>query len=133
MDYTHFIGYCLLGFIPAMGVFSQLGPMRRARIPLLAWWLFLTVGSVICFYAMSHSTVPSFSARVTAVGKTYDYVDREIYSGYHRNSIYGFLFVPDGGDPISMKPKSSCQAGPIPRFSTGASFVLCTCTTPREP
>ena len=80
--------------------------LRRSNaglwIPPLAWWLFLALGTVVFFYGLSHSTVPSFSRRITAVGKAYDHVDREIHNGYHHDTIYGFRFVPDGGNPINL-------------------------------
>ena len=106
MDYSHFMVCSLLGFGPALGIFFLLGAKRRAWIPPLGWWLSLTLGAVIFFFGMSHSTVPSFSTRITAVGTAYDYVEREIYTGYHHDTIYGFRFVPEGGGgggPINIE------------------------------
>jgi hypothetical protein len=99
MDYAHYIGCALLGFSPALATFFLLGAKRRAWIPHLAWWLSLILGVVICFYGMSHATIPSFSTRITAVGKFYDYVERE---GYRGDATYSFRFVPEGGEAINI-------------------------------
>jgi hypothetical protein len=99
MDYAHFLGCALLGFGPALAIFFLLGAKRRARIPHLAWWLSPILGAVICFYGLSHSTIPSFSTRITAMGKFYDYVRRE---GYRGDTTYGFRFVPEGGEAINI-------------------------------
>src|SRR4051794_4002555 len=96
----------LLGAGPALAIFFLLRAKRRAWIPPLGWWFFLAMGSVIFFYGLSHSTVPSFSKRVTAVGTACDYVEREIHTGYHHDTIYGFRFVPEnggGGGPINIE------------------------------
>src|ERR1017187_7173347 len=103
MDSAHSIGYCWLGFASAAAVFYLLRSKRRAWIPPLAWWLSLGLGVVIYFYGRSHSTMPSFSTRITAVGKAYSYAQREIQSGGHQNAIYGFLFLPEGGEPINIE------------------------------
>lgn len=103
MDYTHFMGCALLGCAPAMVIFFLLRAKRRAWIPCLGWWLSLAVGVILAFYAMSHSTTPSFSARITMVGKAYDYTEREIHSGYHHDTIYSFRLVPEGKDPIQIE------------------------------
>src|SRR5208282_3734800 len=99
MDYAHYIGCGLLGFGPAFAIFFLLGAERRARIAHLAWWRSLILGVVLCFYGLFHSTIPSFSTRVTAVGKLYDYVERE---GYRGDTTYGFRFVPEGGEAINI-------------------------------
>jgi hypothetical protein len=99
MDYAHFIGCALLGFSPALAIFFLLGAERRARIPLLGWWLSLILGVVICFYGLFHSSIPSFSPRITAVGTFYDHVERE---GYRGDTTYGFRFVPEGGEAINI-------------------------------
>lgn len=105
MDYTHFMGCSLLGLGPALAILVLFGSNRRVRIPRLVWWLSLIMGAVILVYGDSHSTMPSFSPRITAVGKTYDYVKREIHTGYHHDSVYGFRFVPEGGEPIHIETK----------------------------
>ena len=109
----------LLGAGPAFAIFFLLRPKRRAWIPPLAWWLFLAMGAVLFFYGLSHSTVPSFSRRITAVGKAYDHVDREIHTGYHRETVYGFRFVPDGGNPINIETQII-----LPNWNTPAIFDL---------
>jgi hypothetical protein len=103
MDYSHYMVCALLGCGPALAVFFLLRAKRRAWIPPLAWWFSLGVGVVIGFYGMSHSTTPSFSARITAVGKAYSYMEREIHTGYHHDTIYGFRFTPDSGEPINIE------------------------------
>ena len=103
MDFTLHMECCLLGGGPALAIFFALGAKRRAWIPPLAWWLSLILGVVIGGYAMFHSTMPSFSTRITAVGRAYDYVEREIHSGYHHDTIYGFQLVPEGRQPIHIE------------------------------
>jgi hypothetical protein len=122
MDYTHCMVFGLLGAGPAFAIFFLLRPKRRAWIPPLAWWLFLALGVVVWFYGRSHSTVPSFSHRITAVGKAYDHVDREIHTGYHRETVYGFRFVPDGGNPINIETQIILPNWNTPAIFDGQSF-----------
>jgi hypothetical protein len=103
MDYAHFMVCCLPGFAIALAVYFPLGAIRRACVPPLAWWLCLAAGAVPFFYGLSHSTFPSSAARITAVGKAYDYVQREVHTGYHHDTIYGFHLVPEGGAPIPIE------------------------------
>lgn len=124
MDYTQFIECCLLGFGPALAILALLGAKRRARIPRLAWWLSLIVGAVILFYGQSNSTMPSFSPRIRAVGKTYDYVVREIYTGYHHDTIYGFRFVPEGGKPIHIETQIILPGWADPGIFNGRTFRI---------
>jgi hypothetical protein len=102
MDYAYFMGCLLLGLSLALAIFFLLRAKRRVWIPPLAWWLSLMVGVVICFYGVSHSTIPSFSTRITAVGKAYDYVQRE---GYRHDITFGFRFLPEGGEAINIHTK----------------------------
>ena len=112
----------LLGAAQALAIFFLLRAKRRAWIPPLAWWLFLALGVVVWFYGRSHSTVPSFSHRITAVGKAYDHVDREIHTGYHRETVYGFRFVPDGGNPINIETQIILPNWNTPAIFDGQSF-----------
>ncbi|HTD54457.1 MAG TPA: hypothetical protein VK670_03690, partial [Silvibacterium sp.] len=107
MDYLHLMVCGLLGFGPGWAIFCLLRAKRRARIPPAGWWLSLILGAVIFVYGESHSTMPSFAPRITAVGKAYDYVQRELGAGRHRDTIYGFRFVPEGGEPINIETKIS--------------------------
>jgi hypothetical protein len=102
MDYPHFMGGVLLGSGPAVAIFFLLGASRRARVPLLAWWLSLGLGIPLVFYGLSHSTSPSFSTPVTAVGKAYDHEYHEDHSR-HGTSYDEFRFVPEGGKPINIE------------------------------
>jgi hypothetical protein len=122
MDYAHFMVCSSLGAGPALAIFFLLHARRRAWIPLLAWWLFVALGSVFLFYGVSHSTVPSFARRITAVGKAYDHVDREIYTGYHHDTIYGFRFVPDEGNPINIETEIILPKWGIPAIFNGQTF-----------
>jgi hypothetical protein len=124
MDYTHSMVCSLLGVGPALAIFFLLRAKRRAWIPPLAWWLFLALGAVVWFYGMSHSTVPSFSSRITAVGKAYDYVEREIHTGYHHDSIYGFRFVPEGGKPIEIETEIILPDTAHPAIFDGRTFRI---------
>ena len=107
MDYAHAMGCSLLGIVPAYAVYYFLRAKRRAWIPPLGWWLSVAIGAVSFFYGMSHSTVPSTASRITAVGEAYDYVEREIHSGTHHDTIYGFRFEPENGEPIRIETKVS--------------------------
>ena len=122
MDYLHFMACSLLGAGPALAIFFLLGAKRRACVPPLAWWLFLALGAIVCFYGMSHSTVPSFSHRITAVGKAYDHVDREIHTGYHHDTVYGFRFVPDAGTPINIETQIILPHWGTPAIFDGQTF-----------
>jgi hypothetical protein len=94
----------------------------RAWIPPLGWWLSLILGAVICMYGMSHSTIPSFSTRITAVGKAYDFVQREIHTGYHHDTIYGFRFVPESGEPIDIETEIILPDWAAPAIFDGRTF-----------
>jgi hypothetical protein len=122
MDYALTMVCSLLGAGPALAIFFLLGAKRRAGILPLAWWLFLALGTVVFFYGLSHSTVPSFSHRITAVGKAYDHVDREIHTGYHHDTVYGFRFVPDGGNPINIETQIILPYWNTPAIFDGQSF-----------
>jgi hypothetical protein len=71
---------------------------------------------------MSHSTVPSFSRRITAVGKAYDHVDREIHTGYHHDTVCGFRFVPAGGNPVNIETQIILPNWNTPAIFDGQSF-----------
>ena len=103
MDYPQYMVCALLGAGSALAIFFLLRPKHRASIPPFGWWFSLILGAVIMFYGMSHSTMPSFSPRITAVGKAYDHVEREVHTGYHHDTIYGFRFVPEGSEPINIE------------------------------
>jgi len=127
MDYSHYMLCSLLGAGPALAIFFLLRAKRRAWIPPLAWWLLLALGAVVLFYGMSHSTVPSFSTRITAVGKAYDYTEREIHTGYHHDTIHGFRFVPEGGGeggPINIETEISLLDTAHPAIFDGQVFRI---------
>jgi hypothetical protein len=124
MDYTHTMMFGLLGAGPALAIFFLLRAKRRAWIPPLAWWLFLALGIVVFFYGLSHSTVPSFSRRITAVGKAYDHVDREIHNGSHHDTVHGFRFVPNGGNPIDLETQIIFPYWDAPAIFDGQSFCV---------
>jgi hypothetical protein len=99
MDRGTFVGTCLLGLAVALAVFFPIGAERRACIPALAWWLCLIGGAVTCLFGLSHSTVPSFAPRITAVGKASDWTEKTV----GRNTKFVFRFVPEGGSPIDIE------------------------------
>lgn len=108
-----------------MAIYFLVGAKRRAWIPPLGWWLSLVVGAIIGFYGMSHSTVPSFAPRITSMGTAYDYVEREIHSGYHHDTIYGFRFVPEGGGgrgPINIETEISLPDTAHPAIFNGQTL-----------
>jgi hypothetical protein len=112
-----------LGAGPAIALFSLLRAKRRAWIPPLGWWLSLILGAVILFYGSFHATAPSFSIRITAVGKAYNYVQREI-NGYHHDTIYGFRFVPEGGESIHIETKIILPDTAHPAVFDGSTFRI---------
>jgi hypothetical protein len=99
MDKGTFIGTCLLGLAVALAIFFPLGAKRRASIPAVAWWLCMAVGSVTCVFGLSHSTVPSFAPRITAVGTTSDWIEKRV----GRDTKFVFRFVPEGGKPVDIE------------------------------
>lgn len=121
MNYAFYMGFCLLGAGLTAAIFFLLGATRRAWIPHLPWWLYLLLASGPIFYALSHSTIPSFSTPVTAVGKAYDYVQRGSYSRY--SSRYGgFRLVPEGGVTINIETKISLPDGGTPADFDGRTL-----------
>lgn len=122
MDYSHHMMFGLLGVVPALAIFHLLRAQRRAWIPPLGWWLSLALGIVVLFYGMSHSTTPSFSTRITIVGRAYDYVEREIHTGYHHNTIYGFQLVPEEGQPIHIETEISLLDSAKPTIFNGRTL-----------
>jgi hypothetical protein len=125
MDYAHYMMCALPGIGLALAVFFLLRPKRRAWVPPLGWWLSLIVGAVIFFYAMSHSTMPTFSNRITVVGTAYDYVERETHTGYHHDTIYGFHLMPEGGGcngPIIIETEISLLDTAHPAIFNGQTF-----------
>jgi hypothetical protein len=122
MDYVHTMVCGWLGAGPALVIFFRLGAKRRAWIPPAAWWLSLGLGTVVFFYGLSHSTVPSFSHRIAAVGKAYDHVNREIHAGYHHDTIYGFRFVPDGGNTVFLETQIILPYWNTPAIFDGQTF-----------
>ena len=99
MDRGSFMLWCLLGFGIALVVLLPLGPKRRACIPPVAWWFCIIVGSVTCFYGLSHSTTPSFAPRVTVIGKPSDCVRQR----FGRSTKFVFRFIPEGGNPTTIE------------------------------
>ncbi len=119
MDKGSFLGFCLLGLAAALAVFFPLGAKRRARIPSFYWWACLVLGGVLCMYGLSHSTVPSFAQRITAVGKAYDHVERR----QGRDTYYGFRFSPDGGgEPIDIETEIILPGWGVPEIFNGRTF-----------
>jgi hypothetical protein len=122
MDYAHCMVFSLPGLAVASAVFFLLGPIRRACVPPLAWWLCLVAGAVPFFYGLSHATVPSSAPRVTLVGKAYDYVERETHTGYHRDTIYGFRLEPEVGGPTHIETEISLLDSAHPEVFNGRVF-----------
>ena len=109
MDYTHFLECCLPGLGSALVIFFLLGAKRRAWIR-PGWWLSLILGFVIGLYGLVHSTAPSFSTSITAVGKAYDYVYR-VSHARHGNDYGVFRFVPEGGKALNIETHIILPAG----------------------
>jgi hypothetical protein len=118
MDRGQFLGYWLIGMGAALAVFFSLKAKRRACIPPLVWWLCLILGVVTCIYGLSHSTAPSFATRITAVGRTYDCVERR----QGRDTYFGFRFVPDGGQPVNIETNIITPSWADPAIFNGRTF-----------
>jgi hypothetical protein len=99
-------------------IFFTLGAKRRACIPPLVCWLCLILGVVTCMFGLFHSTVPSFAARITAIGKAYDRVERK----RGRDTYYGFRFVPDGGEPVNIETQIILPDWGTPAIFDGRTF-----------
>jgi hypothetical protein len=122
MDYAQTMVCSLPGIAIALVVFFPLGAKRRACVPPLAWWLCLIVGAVPLFYGLSHATVPSSAPRITAVGQAYDLEEREIRSGYHHDTIYGFRLIPEGQQPIHLETAIILPHWGIPAIFDGRTL-----------
>lgn len=122
MDRDSFTLWCLLGIAAALAVFFPLGTNRRARIPTVEWWLCMILGAVTCLYGLSHSTAPSFATRITAIGKSYDYVERTRGRNPFKDTYYGFRFVPEGGEPINIETEIILPDWATPAIFNGRTF-----------
>jgi hypothetical protein len=69
-------------------------------------------------YSLFHSTAPSFATRITAIGKAYDYSDRN----RGKDTYYGFRFVPDGGDPVNIETEIILPDWGDPTIFDGRTF-----------
>lgn len=69
-------------------------------------------------YGLFHSTAPSFATRITAVGRTYDFVERR----QGRDTFYGFRFVPDGGEPVKIETEIIIPGWADPAIFNGRIF-----------
>lgn len=116
----YFMGYCLIGMTAALAVFFPLKAKRRACIPVFVWVVCLILGAITCMYGLFHSSAPSFATRITAVGKTYDCVDRRL----GRDTFYGFRFVPDGGQPVNIETEIIIPGWADPDIFDGRTFRI---------
>jgi hypothetical protein len=103
MDRDLYKLWCFLGIAVALAVFFPLGAKRRACVSPVVWWGSLILGGVTCIYGLTHATAPSFAARITAIGRTYDYVERTHGTWPYKDTFHGFRFVPDGGEPVNIE------------------------------
>jgi hypothetical protein len=94
MDRDLYKLWCFLGIAVAMAVFFPLGAKRRACVSSVVWWACLILGGFACIYGLTHATAPSFATRVTAVGRTYDYVERTRGTWPYKETYHGFRFAP---------------------------------------
>jgi hypothetical protein len=113
-----YLGYCLIGIGLALAVFLSFKAKRIACIPRLVWLLCLILGVVTCGYGLSHSTAPSFATRITAVGTTYDCVQRR----QGRDTYFVFRFVPDGGQPVDIETEIIIPSWAAPAIFNGRTF-----------
>lgn len=113
MNYAFYMGSCFLGAGLTAAIFFLLGAKRRAWIPRLPWWLYLLLASAPIFFGLSHSTIPSFSTPVTAVGKAYAFV-QHVSRARHGFDYESFRFVPEGGEAINIETDISVPDGKTP-------------------
>lgn len=121
MNYVFYLGSCLLGVGLAAAIFFLLGAKRRASIPRLPWWLYSLLGMGPIFYGLFHSTIPSFSTPITAVGKAYAFAQRGSNAG-HGHRYEAFRFVPEGGEAIYMETEISLPDGRTPSDFDGRAL-----------
>jgi hypothetical protein len=124
MDRDLYKLWCLLGIAAAMAVFFPLGAKRRVCISAMVWWLCLIVGFVTCMYSLFHSTAPSFATRITAIGKSYDYVERTRGISPFKDTYYGFRFMPVGGEPINIETEIILPDWGTPTIFNGRTFRI---------
>jgi hypothetical protein len=103
MDRDLYKLWCFLGIAVALAAFFPLGAKRRACVLPVVWWVCLILGGVTCIYGLTHATAPSFATRITAIGRTYDYVERTAGTWPYEDTLHGFRFVPDGGEPVNIE------------------------------
>jgi hypothetical protein len=133
MDRDLYKLWCFLGIAVALAVFFPLGAKRRACVSPVVWWGSLILGGVTCIYGLTHATAPSFAARITAIGRTYDYVERTHGTWPYKDTFHGFRFVPDGGEPVNIETEIILPGWEPPTYSlssrmTTARFSALTCT-----
>jgi hypothetical protein len=73
-------------------------------------------------YGLTHATAPSFATRISAIGKTYDYVERTRGTWPHKDTFYGFRFVPDGGEPVNIETEIILPGWADPAIFDGRAF-----------
>jgi hypothetical protein len=122
MDRDLYKLWCFLGIAVALAVFFPLGAKRRACVSPVIWWGCLIAGGVTCIYGLTHATAPSFAARITAIGKTYDFVERTRGTWPYKDNYYGFRFVPDGGEPVNIETEIILPGWADPSIFDGRSF-----------
>jgi hypothetical protein len=111
-----------LGIAVALAVFFPLGAKRRACISPVVWWVCLILGGIACIYGLTHATAPSFATRITAIGKTYDYVERTRGTWPYKDTYHGFRFVPEGGEPVNIETEIILPGWGSPAIFDGRTF-----------
>jgi hypothetical protein len=110
--------WCLTGIAAALAVFFPLGVKRRACISPFVWWLCLILGVVACMFALFNSTAPSFATQIRATGKAYNCRERKL----GRDTHFGFLFVPDGAEPLNIETEIILPGWANPAVFDGRTF-----------
>jgi len=122
MDRDIYKLWCFLGIAVALAAFFPLGAKRRACVSPFVWWGCLILGGIACIYGLTHATAPSFATRITAIGRTYDYVERTGGTWPHKDTFYGFRFVPDGGEPVNIETEIILPGWANPAIFEGRIF-----------
>jgi hypothetical protein len=60
--------------------------------------------------------------RITAIGRTYDYVERTAGRWPYKDTFYGFRFVPDGGEPVNIETEIILPGWGDPAIFDGRTF-----------
>jgi len=111
------------------GTRHLLSPPRQASSMDSAPWLVVLSGPGSRCFLLRHVSLDCAVVRTASHGSglAYDYIEREVYSGYHHSTIYGFRFAPEGGGgggPINIETEISLLDAAHPEIFNGQLFRI---------